>query len=1434
MSGAPFIPELSLGTVETGGGWGVGEQFARLPPASVQAESRTPVYTVAPDSGGFNVHDSDDDSATQEESAEAETIEAELVPTTHYRRPSMEDDNTFIDHGSTVPPASPSKDLFEKLEMRGDGGDYSKRGPNSIPSLHVKFLRPVSRMMVGPQVRAMVVAPDGASLWAAFGDDPVTLLDFKGPELNISRALDVTQVHSMTVVRVPVAKAVTFKPSRGAHRPSYFVASKPQVDEGEEVETYALWCGVTRGSIVIVDLTNFSMAGVIKAAHAQTITGLWYLGTGKVWTAGYDKALKVWDPQTRRRLKSRNIATIISDLCYVRSCKQVWTISDDAYIRVFDAAGNNVQLAHPSPEKPENTLRMRSEMRFITYYESANLIYVALTRSLAAIDPSTCGMPVVINATISSMTFLENTALVTGYGEWLQCTKEAIGLIDLSDPYVPSLLFRGGPLGGSVTPVRMRFLTAVPFAVVAQEAGRSERYLSVFSYEDSKAFCRSGGVTSIPQQRKITLEAPSTRRPVAASQHAPSPSFAAATSTPTSALLPYPIVFATGKRGSVMREESNLSSGHPQRAAVTSSRADGNNQRQRHRHSPSAPFSQNFTPVQNSNSNNAAVAANTAVSSRSQSTTPAMRTSTAVYSEDSRNPSKSGINGSAERSVAVQLTTPPELMTSLTKIENKTEDLKALFAQISAPRPLLDDFSKLHALVSRMAMNNQLGHNLDEEEMENIERDYHSLEGRVIATAVERLRKTAAASLISSVPNSTRLRDNSGRRDNVSSVAATSPSVGEKRANAVTEIMNSSKAEETAGSVGGSEIAPESLLRWVAQITRSGQGERESHRRQLESLQRHNTRIVERNAALINGIVRVEQAIRTHAQRLLEDADAAAAVISSDASCDSSAHVHAQRHIQLLNQSLQQIEQVSVSSSPKEITEAMGSFVTLISRLFSTQQVLHGDDIARRVPYDFSSGNAHNDQVLDTSRASAQNGSTLLTTRSHLSRPTVTSVLSMRPQRMRGIVEDQIASVEEFVKDVGKFWSRLEETQKVIYVPYESGAKPDLFQDFMQFTVLWHLREAQVMVDVCRKESVMVMAEALLGDIESREGMVGSNMAGPRRSSVPTALLSSTEKAMQSGGEKNPNSADIKKSNKGGNASILVVPAAAEAIRSDSARLVSIGLELESVASRIRESLKAAEQNLQMGVAKETIGGFFSIPNEKFFIDATKLRGMLYWERVSMHLLYECLECLEELVFHCDEQPRAFRKDNFKALEQQVVDWRLFLEDVHGECTQLRSVILSSQQESCTGRMSAAATASSVVYDRSSSLGSREMSRNSDGDTTSTERTTQWVLLFGLYVQYAERTDATPLLFASHDSGDTVSAADFGLMALLDEVAEIMETVRAKSAALLRYCQKIQGRIARVVEDVVVNEETGQVFVPACRGGPIAERYCKGFCHDMS
>lgn len=438
----PFIPELSLGTVETGGGWGVGEQFARLPPASLQAVSRVPLYTVGPERDGDNPNDLDGDSSTQASAADdMDDEEAVEVPTTQFTLVSAEDDNTFVDHGSTMTLSPSLKDTHTSkandssnvnISGGGEGSVYggpSKQDSSQQPAFCLKFSRCVSRMIVKQDVRAMAVAPDGGSLWVAFGDDPVTLLDFKGVELNVNRTVDVTQVSAVGVVHVPAAKAVTFKPSSHAtHRAGPGNARRSQPKEVGEEQTYALWCGNIRGSIVIVDLTDFSVAGVIRNAHTQTINGLWQIGHGKVWTAGHDKALRVWDPQTRCRTKSRNIATIISGLCYVSSCKQVWTISDDPYIRVFDVTGNNVVVAKQSPDKPENALRMRGEMHFIEYYGPANLIYVSLTRGLAAIDPTTCEILVNINLTITSMTFLGNTALVTGHGELLQCTKDSIGL----------------------------------------------------------------------------------------------------------------------------------------------------------------------------------------------------------------------------------------------------------------------------------------------------------------------------------------------------------------------------------------------------------------------------------------------------------------------------------------------------------------------------------------------------------------------------------------------------------------------------------------------------------------------------------------------------------------------------------------------------------------------------------------------------------------------------------------------------------------------------------------------------------------------------------------------------------------------------------------------------------------------------------------------
>ncbi|KAG8348203.1 hypothetical protein ERJ75_001000700 [Trypanosoma vivax] len=1446
----PLIPELSLGSVETGGGWGVGEQFARLPPAAVQAKSRAQLYTVAPEREGSVPHDIDGSLSNESEvstnisisttehsgtlsangidedggenncsmcsselslrpvsSTAAGDSAREQIPTTHYAAVSIEDDETFVDHGSAAKSTAVASCAAANTSVVGS---MMKQTPQAPVSQHLKFFRPVSRLVLKQNIRAMVVAPDNASLLVAVDDDPVTLFDFRGVELNPNREMDVTHVHSMAVVRVPAPRLVTFKSSSPKHRTGRSVsvsasATKAQVDSSTELEeTYALWCGVSRGSIVIVDLLDYSVSGVLRNAHTQTITGVWYLSYGKVLTAGNDKALKLWDPQARRCIKSRNIATIVSELTYVSSCKQIWAISDDNYIRVFDLNGNNVRVAVQSSDKSENAIRMKNEMRSIRYYESGDLVFVAMTRSLAVINPVTCTVLTDINVSITTLTFLESKAIVTGYGGLLQCKKESIGLLDLSDPLAPSLLYRGAGLDGSVTPVGLRLLTALPFVITAEQEGRTNRYLSVFNYDHSKEFCKGGALAAVPQQRKVTVEVPAVRRAHVVSQQGVVTSAHTAGVAPSSlASSQHPVVFATDRRGVLTREESSMNVLSPQRASVVlNSRIE-------------TAF---YGGTQTYNNN---------------------------YASQARSPNNGSLfHRSGDRGQSMHSMTSPELMASLSNIEKKTEDIRALFTHARVSRPLLDDLSKIHSLVSTLAINDQLGPMLDESKVEAIEQEFHTQEGRVIAIAIERLRLSAATAQVGpGTPRYSRIR-NVGSRSScrLPSSAAVgsgnttpSPREAEKGRCSMGELSNSDYRTEMGPSVGHSDIPSESLLQWVAQLTRSGQSERESHRRQLDSLQQHNTRIIERNTAFINGIARMEQSLRTHAQRLLEEVDAAVTQ-SVDSNWDSSNQVYNQRHLKLLSQALQQVEQISVSSTPKEVTNAVTSLIALNTRLLNAVQYVHNDvgrstqqcKAAKRAQKDGSGNESPNTSNSDCVNISINiaSGSDIKATGGCLSpsfaspRPSAIKVVATHPQRIVALVTGEVASVEKFIKDSGRFWSCLIETQKVIYLPYEGGGVPNLFEDFMQYAVLWHLRKSQVMVDVCRKESVMVMTEALLSEIviegKAVEGGIGQGGSG-------NAHLTKKQKSV--GCERGV----------GGGNKDLTLLSHDEVLQCDTARLVSVSLELESVASRMRDSFSEPSMSPPAGIAKEAVGGLFLIPSEKFHLHLGKLHGLLYWSRVTMHLLYECLECLSELVFHNDKQPRSFHKDNFKAIEQQVDDWRVFLEDLHSESSQLRSVVVCCLREKSFTQSNSTSPAAGCSrgnhYSARLHVGT---SSTDDMSLADVELTTQWVVLFGVYVCRLASGDTAPALFASHDPNAAVSAADLGVVALLDEIAESLEAVRSKAAALLRYCQKVQSRLARVVEEAVVMEESGRVLIPMWRGGPIAERYCKGFCHDMS
>nr|CCC95028.1 conserved hypothetical protein [Trypanosoma congolense IL3000] len=1427
MSGAPFIPELSLGSVETGGGWGVGEQFARLPPAALQAQSRLQVYTVAAAADGEQDRDQeseeslvdscsslDDGSRSHDnetnsvaggpakfnEGAGEPPAAENSVPTTHYATVSADDDDTFVDHGSSVhlPP--------RQREVSNDVSSVKNAVKTTIipppAPEHVKFLHPVSRMSFTQVVRAMVVAPDNASLFVAVDDDPVTLLDFKGAQLEVNRELDVTHVHAMAVVRVPAAKLVTFKTSpkhrNARNHPAASTAAKAQADNGVEGEdTYVLWCGVSRGTVVIVDLSDYSVAGVLRNAHSQTITGVWYLGCGKVVTAGKDKALKVWDPQARRCTKSRNIATIISSVVYVSTRKHVWAISNDNYIRVFDSAGNNVRVHNQSNDKGENMISMKGEMRFIKYYEAGDLIYVAMPRTLAVVDPGTGAVSSFVELNLSSMSFLDNRALVTGYGGLLQCNRETIALLDLSDPLAPSVLFRGIGLNGSVTSARAQLLTGVPFAVISQKEGRSDRYLSVFNYEDTKALCKNGQPVVIPQQRKVTVEAPSNRRQqvvtaqnVAVPLPPPSVSSPSAAAPNNQSFMSYcnPVVFATDKRAALVREESSSSNACNQRpSAVVPSRVE----------------SSGFYNGSHVHSN--------------------------VYAG---NISRSGNDyNAANRAPPMLMTTPPELMASLSNIEKQTEDLKALFAHSRTSRPLLDDLSKLHNLVSRLAINDQLGPPIDSATLNSIEREYQSHEGRVIATAVERLRLSIIAAAGERAGSSSYGRRQGASRGPANTVSAVSgrPSPSprldlEKLRESVRDSSNSYSRTEDPTSVSCSELQSESLLRWVVQLTRSGQGERDSHRRQLESLERHNARIVERNAAFVSGIARMEQALRTQTQRLLEEIDASTAY-TAETGWDSSNPTFSNCHIQSLNQALQKVRQVSMSSSPKEIVDAIGDLIELNSRLLSAQQYAHEEGGRRSVRPDTASCVAsERDNYGSPTRASCSrdrfrnNAASTCVTTCTRSPPSNSPFVALRPQRVMAMIDEEVAAVETFVKEVGKFWCCLGETQKVIYLPYEDGQKPDLSQDFMQYAVLWHLRRSQVMIDVCRKESIIVIAEALFADFNDCQDPADKSGGDTGGLSLRGERLNGPSGSLGNSGVRKGNAA-------------MEFSSVNSSVRCNTASLVSISLELESIASRMRNSREYLQWTLPSGVCKEAAGGFSVISEEKFYLHLTKLHGFLFWSRVALHLLFECLGCLNDLVFHSDEQPRSFHKDNFKAMEQQVDDWYSFLRELDNEYAQLCSVLTVSQRDGVSNHSTR--PLSQRLSEQAGTSYPRERSQAGDGLVpTGVERRMQWLILFGIYIQRAGRGDTIPPLLVSNDNRGSMNAPDYDLMSVLDEIAQRAEAMRTKTTTLLCYCRKIQSRFVRLVEEAVVNEEVGQVFIPLWRGGPIAERNSKIFSQN--
>ncbi|KAG5505253.1 hypothetical protein JIQ42_07460 [Leishmania sp. Namibia] len=254
-----------------------------------------------------------------------------------------------------------------------------------------------------------------------------------------------------------------------------------------------LWCGLSRGHVAVVNMSNLEYQ-LIHNAHNQTINRIWYWEScNKVWTAGREKGVHVWDPQRRVVLKRRNIAAILTDATYAESTDKIFAVAGDACVRVFEPSGENVNV----PKGQENRIRMKSDASVIQYHRNSNLVWVGLARGSALMNTSTLDVECTLPYTFSAILFKGNHAIIAGQES--PSGEGRLIVLDVLNPRQPSVLayskFAGAlPLGLHIVP-RTRF------AVAAQDDPKKGCMIAVFVCDGTVALTHTTASGVAPSQR---------------------------------------------------------------------------------------------------------------------------------------------------------------------------------------------------------------------------------------------------------------------------------------------------------------------------------------------------------------------------------------------------------------------------------------------------------------------------------------------------------------------------------------------------------------------------------------------------------------------------------------------------------------------------------------------------------------------------------------------------------------------------------------------------------------------------------------------------------------------------------------------------------------------------------------------------------------------
>lgn len=377
-----------------------------------------------------------------------------------------------------------------------------------------------------------MVIVDGKFLWAAVGDDPLTMFTLDGSDLNQVRSVaSVTNVRSLAVVVIPAAKAAPVSYKVGPVRGNYGAFAQQQIhlqqlvasgtnsnqplsrqssrnSDAEASPSKVLWCGLDKGHIVVLDLFFFNEDGVIHNAHLDGVSGIWPVGpNGRVWTCGKDKSLKVWDAGTRKNISKRVLTASITDLCFVASTGHVWTASHDTYLRIYDVDSKEVKLPRAASFQ-HNIITMRGSVRMVRFHSQSNSVWVCLERQLIVFNPKTFESVGSLSVSATCVEFFGvSSAVMVAHGEAVDYVDRIV-ILDASDVRQLRVLELGSAVEG-VSVVGLRCFCNSNFGVLPHIEGKA-RCLSVFTVSAMDAVANwSCGIAALgPSRAQLVASGP--------------------------------------------------------------------------------------------------------------------------------------------------------------------------------------------------------------------------------------------------------------------------------------------------------------------------------------------------------------------------------------------------------------------------------------------------------------------------------------------------------------------------------------------------------------------------------------------------------------------------------------------------------------------------------------------------------------------------------------------------------------------------------------------------------------------------------------------------------------------------------------------------------------------------------------------------------------